>query len=366
MSTKLCTLLVAALAAVSFPVTAAAAETFDAARQFSLAANPNGAWSYLTAADAVAAPAPLSNKNTGALEPRAGAVSYWNTGAGSWEGYHGVFANLTGAPVTVSAGLVLEPGALVMHPSSRGAHAVLRFTAAVAGDYAIDAAFTAIDAQARRTNVLVRAAGAELHRKDLQGAGASTAYRGSVRLAAGQTVELLVGNGGDGFADDAVRVSATIVRQDPRPTFAGWYRLKTVFQGPDKCLEGNQAASPVKQGAAFMDRCQNVSGQLWQLVPEGEYFRLKTRFQGANKCLEGNEAGSPVKGGAAFMDDCKNVSGQLWKVVPEGATFRLKTMFQGDDRCLEGNQAASPVKQGAAFMDRCQNVSGQLWQILPQ
>ncbi|MCA9682844.1 MAG: AbfB domain-containing protein [Myxococcales bacterium] len=42
-----------------------------------------------------------------------------------------------------------------------------------------------------------------------------------------------------------------------------WYRLKTQFRGAGECLEGNQAGSPVHQGAAFMDKKQNVSGQLW-------------------------------------------------------------------------------------------------------
>lgn len=48
------------------------------------------------------------------------------------------------------------------------------------------------------------------------------------------------------------------------PANDGWYRMKTMFRGEENCLEGNQAASPVHSGAAFMDRCQDVSGQLWK------------------------------------------------------------------------------------------------------
>jgi hypothetical protein len=97
-----------------------------------------------------------------------------------------------------------------------------------------------------------------------------------------------------------------------------WYRLKTQFRGDGECLEGNQGASPVHGGAAFMDTCQNVSGQLWKLEPaDNGHYRLKTQFRGDGECFEGNQGASPVHGGAAFMDKCQNVSGQLWLLVPE-------------------------------------------------
>ena len=99
----------------------------------------------------------------------------------------------------------------------------------------------------------------------------------------------------------------------------GYFKLQTMFQEADnKCFEGNRfAADATLQGGAFMDDCQNVSGQMWTAVPEGNgFFRLKTQFQGDNKCLEGNRfAPDATLKGAAFMDDCQNVSGQLWKAV---------------------------------------------------
>ena len=147
-----------------------------------------------------------------------------------------------------------------------------------------------------------------------------------------------------------------------------WYRLKTMFRGEGESLEGNQASSSYKGGAAFMDKNQNVTGQYWRFEASNKgYYRLKTLFRGDGECLEGNQAASKVHGGAAFMDKCQNVSGQLWKIVPAGnGYFRLKTMFRGDGECLEGNQSASKVHGGAAFMDKCQNVSGQLWKFEKQ
>ncbi len=147
--------------------------------------------------------------------------------------------------------------------------------------------------------------------------------------------------------------------------FDGEYRLYTKFRGEKECLEGNQASSKVKSGAAFMDKKQNVSGQIWKIVPVKDgYYRLKTKFRGKDECLECNEAGSKVHNGAAFMDKCQNVSGQLWKIIPAGnGYYKLKTMFRGEEEALEGNEAGSTVHGGAAFMDKDKNVSGQLWKI---
>ena len=114
---------------------------------------------------------------------------------------------------------------------------------------------------------------------------------------------------------EAIKVKSS----KPKPN--RFYKLTTMFlEKENKCLEGNRVArGSTLGGAAFMDNCQNVSGQLWKLVPAGNgYFRLKTQFlEKENKCLEGNRfAPTSTLKGAAFMDNCQNVSGQLWKFKP--------------------------------------------------
>ena len=99
------------------------------------------------------------------------------------------------------------------------------------------------------------------------------------------------------------------------------------------------------------------------VFPSG-YFKLTTQFrEGANECLEGNQVAGSMDG-AAFMDSCQDVTGQLWKAIDAGGGyFRLTTMFrEGEGECLEGNQVGGSMG-GAAFMDSCQNVTGQLWRI---
>ncbi len=152
--------------------------------------------------------------------------------------------------------------------------------------------------------------------------------------------------------------------------FSGQYRFKTMWRGDGECLESNGAASAYQGGNAFMDTCQDVSGQLWSIEDAGNgHYRLKTMSQGSGNCLESNGAASDYHGGNAFMDTCKDVSGQLWSIEDAGnGHYRLKTMSQGSGECLEGN---SPIERadimgGSAYMDACQNVSGQFWHLVQE
>lgn len=147
-------------------------------------------------------------------------------------------------------------------------------------------------------------------------------------------------------------------------TFQGYYQLQTeLLEGESRCLEGNKVdPSSTLGGAAFMDLCRHVRGQLWKIdsAEEPDYDRLRTMLLGSDKCLEGNRIGGNTLGGAAFMDTCKSgVSGQLWRIVPlQNGYHQLQTKFMGD-RCLEGNSPGGKTLQGTAFMDRCQsNAAG--------
>jgi hypothetical protein len=112
----------------------------------------------------------------------------------------------------------------------------------------------------------------------------------------------------------------------------------------------------------------NPTGQQWKFVQipgKSNLYKLQTRQLGSTKCLEGNKISGTAKKGAAFMDNCQNVTGQQWTVENAGnGYYRLKTIFQGTEISLEGNQIKGS-KGGNAFMDTQQNVSGQLWYLVP-
>jgi hypothetical protein len=126
-------------------------------------------------------------------------------------------------------------------------------------------------------------------------------------------------NGG-AFMSSQKGASGTMWQLVPDAKQRGWYRLKSKDQGSNKCLEANGKDSPVHGGASFMDDCKDVSGQLWVLElvssANGDHlYRLRSMSGEKKVSLEGNKPEGD-KGGNAFMDNTQNVSGQMWRLVP--------------------------------------------------
>lgn len=157
------------------------------------------------------------------------------------------------------------------------------------------------------------------------------------------------------------------------PNYQGYYYLRTAFTGDQFSLESNDPTSSYMNGAVFMTDEQGVTGTMWKFVPDNQnkgWYRLKSAFQGDRKCLECNGSSSDVKNGAAFMDDCKNVSGQLWRLELVSSAngdhlYRLRSMLHGNDASLEGNRSNGDAEAGNSFMDATQDVSGQYWRLVP-
>lgn len=151
-----------------------------------------------------------------------------------------------------------------------------------------------------------------------------------------------------------------------------FFYLRTQQHGDALSLESNDASSQTMDGAAFMSSQKGATGSMWQFVPaEGNegWYHLKSINGGNDKCLEAN---SPVdgsaKGGASFMDNCQNVSGQLWKLELVSDTngdhiYRIRSYAHGNDRSLEGNKPDGS-RSGITFMDKTQNVLGQMWRLI--
>ena len=66
----------------------------------------------------------------------------------------------------------------------------------------------------------------------------------------------------------------------------------------------------------------DVAGQAAETITDTSvHYQMQTLLsEEENKCLEGQGGAAPGSGavldGAGFMDDCQNVTGQLWKLVP--------------------------------------------------
>lgn len=178
---------------------------------------PN-AWSYGSAscaqADAIAAFTAFPENNVEVEIPTGGPL-FKHANAGAPE------------PCVARANAAWYPGAppmppfLFMHPSDNSC-AVVRWQAPEAGSYKIRATFLASgESGVKEVGILqYKEAGGstELMKPSLldsQNQKIKQAdYEGSVKLEAGEFVAFFVGNGGDGYASDAVGLEAVIVAQE--------------------------------------------------------------------------------------------------------------------------------------------------------
>jgi len=89
-----------------------------------------------------------------------------------------------------------EPGRLSFHPGAKGEYTVVRWTAPQAGRYTVQVRFLAIDPAATTdVHVLHNGQGVFNDALQLDGRGAEAAYEGQLQLAAGDTVDCVVGWG---------------------------------------------------------------------------------------------------------------------------------------------------------------------------
>jgi len=129
---------------------------------------------------------------------------------------------------------------------------------------------------------------------------------------------------GAGFMNDCQEVTGQLWKFVP--DIDGYYRLHNqIGEENGLCAEGNRLAEDsVLGGALVMMPCDDVTGQLWKLLDAGDgYYRLQSQFlEGENMCLDSQGGAAPGSGavldGAAFMDACREVTGQLWRLIPQG------------------------------------------------
>jgi alpha-galactosidase len=106
-----------------------------------------------------------------------------------------------------------EPGRLSFHPGPKGEYSVVRFTAPEAGEYAVQAAFLAID-QSTTTDVHVLHGGKSAFDGwvNLHGQGKQTPYAGKLTLGKGEALDFIVGWGNGSHVCDStgleIRLSA--------------------------------------------------------------------------------------------------------------------------------------------------------------
>lgn len=114
--------------------------------------------------------------------------------------------------VRTFANIRWEPGRLSFHPGPKGEYSVVRFAAPQAGEYAVEAAFLAID-QNTTTDVHVLRGGQAVFEGwiRLQGQGDQTRYAGTVALRQGEPLDFVVGWGNGTHVCDSTGLEIRLV-----------------------------------------------------------------------------------------------------------------------------------------------------------
>ena len=118
----------------------------------------------------------------------------------------------------------LDPGKIGMHPGSLSTQmAVVRWTAPSSGAFDLVSEFEGRDNQTlATTDVFVVHNGSVLSSGFINnqfGAGSGISYSNSLVMDAGDTIDFIVGNSGDGFFGDSTGLAATITSV-PEPSSA--------------------------------------------------------------------------------------------------------------------------------------------------
>ncbi len=187
---------------------------YSAVDGFSSNENPNGSWvSGMLPAPSVGSNfTPFATKldNTIAFaQPVAG----WTAdirAAGIAGQYPILLFNPTAAPFVYNVeDLIIGPQQILMHPGPNGERSVNRFVAPVGGSYSVAATFDTLDLQHGTTDVHVLVNGTSLFDGIVSTSPVNVNLQ-SIVLETGDTIDFVVGDGGNGFLHDSTSLDATI------------------------------------------------------------------------------------------------------------------------------------------------------------
>jgi hypothetical protein len=194
-------------------VQAQAGQVYDAAADFSLASNPNGVWSYGYE---------NSLGSSLILYDMANTTWFGNPGLQAWNSPLGIDPNVvhnsTDMDIMFATSVILPARSLQFHPGPNGQFSVIRWTAPVAGEFNLDAAFRGNDfVFPTTTDVHILFNGNSLFSADVLAYGPGPSFSNIVSVKTGDTIDFAVGVGTDGsYIGDSTGISA-IISAVPEP-----------------------------------------------------------------------------------------------------------------------------------------------------
>jgi hypothetical protein len=262
------------------------ATSYSAAADFSPSSNPNGAWSYGWMASLgqpfqlFSTHVPPNSEMSPDIKARLWSVNN--------DGLPAVFHNNTGISRDFLS-VRVAPGALVMHPGRNGEVAILRWIAPAAGLYAVSAKFGGADIGVGVTDAHVLKNGVGLFQGTVNALdpqlSAPKAWTGELTLAAGDTLDFAVGDGGNGPSSDSTRLEATVVAcpggvcSTPSAGLVGYWSFNDCTAtdssgtGNSGTLVGSPACVAGKSGSGLQLNSTNYAQ-----IPDSASLDLTTAF----------------------------------------------------------------------------------------
>lgn len=192
-------------------------QVFNPGRDYVMGKNANGVWEY--GFGTLGGDWNRLEKNSAR-----GTGEFWN-GNESWKG---VYYNPGATDMVMSGGFVVKQGMFVMHPGNNADQlSKVRFTAPADGSYSVDVTWTSIDDAAKKSWVwvftnAVAAEGTvyavapagykELLTQGITGFNKSVNFKTTIEMKKGEILEFEIGNGGDGYSDDALEMMLNITK----------------------------------------------------------------------------------------------------------------------------------------------------------
>ncbi len=192
-----------------------AAQSYNAAGDFSIGGNPNGAWSY-GYSYGVGSAFILDTTNTASYGPGL-ALGGWMGNVDSTPGANYPYAlkNFTSHPVTNNVTSVYQPGQLALQPAQSNVVSIVRWTAPFSGTFSMNTTFTGLDFFTGASVVVhIFHNGSSIFNSVVDPNPRS--YSGLQSVLAGDTIDFVVGNGGNGINSDETGLSVTIVPEPVR------------------------------------------------------------------------------------------------------------------------------------------------------
>jgi hypothetical protein len=202
---------VAVTAILATPSQSRGGVVYDATADFSIASNPNGAWSYGVT---TSLGSPLS------LYTLTSTDQYGNPSFESWysaEDGHGnpAVVKNTSSSIQQGAGANLYGGELALHPGPLGEYSVVRWVAPSAGSIDLSALFQGRDnGIGTTTDVHILYDNVQLFSAEATGFGSPSieGFSGSIDVRAGDTIDFAVGYGSNhNYLNDTTGLDAQVV-----------------------------------------------------------------------------------------------------------------------------------------------------------